>query len=163
MNTLPRPTHPGTPAFVKQTYGHPLWTSRRKGCPSFLTFKSVFRLFKTHFVSDTQDHDAIHWAFGVASNFVPPCLMRSPANTLGGKVFQRCLGRAFGNLLALTLTSSMGRNAHPNSTLFYHGSYLAFMSTKTGALMAAILLCNLHATTRCTPRRRHKNMLRMAV
>jgi len=56
-------------------------------------------------------------------NFVPPYLMR-------GKVFQQCLGRAFGNLLALTPTPSMGRDAHPDGTLFYRGSYLAVIEYK---------------------------------
>ena len=59
-------------------------------------------------------------------NFVSPCLMCTPTKTLVAR-FSSSLGRAFGNLLTLKLTSSTRREARPGSTLSYRGACLAFI------------------------------------
>lgn len=123
-------------------------------------------LFKTDLVSppaDVQNEEAMHCAFDVASKLCTTMPNVYPNENARGKVFQQCLGRAFGNLLTLKLTSSTGREARPGSTLSYRGACLAFIEYKNESGHDGDALCNLHATTRSILRLRQKNVLRMAI
>ena len=135
MNTLPHPTHPDTLAFLcgplgKTNLRPPLAGFPLKVCPSALTLRQCLPPFQdpSRFSARRRPGSSDHalgcmgiWRRIRLCTTTPNACPDEPAR---GKVFQQCLGRAFSNL---TFTSSMGRDAHPNGTLFYHGSYVSHL------------------------------------
>ena len=96
-------------------------------------FENVFRLFKIDLVAppaDAQDQTTMQWAFDVAPKLCTTMPNVYPDEKARGKVFQQCLGQAFGGLLALKITSSTGREAHPGGSFYYCGAFLAFVEYK---------------------------------